>query len=688
MNAVRAESHTRVPLSALRVSTLNVRKTGSGDVSDLVASIIALGLLNPLTVLPANDGTFGVVAGARRLRALQQLAKEGNLPADLEDVPCLVVDATRAAEASTAENVIRLQMHPADQFQAFQEMVTPKDGRPGKPIADVAAHFGVSELVVKRRLSLATVAPKLLQAFREDKLTLEQMMAYAVTTDHKAQIKHYESRSDQRWEMEPHAIRRSLVARGIPTTDRRVVFVGLDAYRAAGGAMHEDLFNDAGGGFVLDEKLLDKLAAQKVADAIAAVTAEGWNFVKTLGPGERAWDVEYNYNRSQPQREKRVLTSDEAAELKKANARVKELDAELCAADDEGGTEDDDPRVIELETLQARVLELERDVEVWSDRQKAAAGAIVYCDEDSGRLVVRRGLIPKSAKAERQVAAETGKKPEPKKPELSEGMIRRLTTHRTMALQFALLQQPAAALAVAADALASRLLYSSESKQALSISTTKHHGQHQLGLDDVTASPLCKGRMALIEKIRTEIGMPSAYKELLPWLLQQKQDVVCRVIGIAASMTLDATQGSIGPHPADAIAEAAGLNMADHWQPTAANYFSLVSSALGLEAVAERKKAEPLMYTAQIYAGVKLKKDELAGQCEQVMRLSGWLPKPLRGKGYSLKGGTKATAEQKAVATGKAKPASKAASKKAPAEKATKAPPKAAKKAVKKQGAK
>lgn len=117
---------TGIPLSALHLSPLNARKTRTGDVDDLAASIAAHGLLQNLTVTVNNKpGEFEVVAGGRRLAAMQQLEREGRLPASLASgVPCLVIEDNDVAhEASTAENTLRENMHPADQFEAFKRMV-------------------------------------------------------------------------------------------------------------------------------------------------------------------------------------------------------------------------------------------------------------------------------------------------------------------------------------------------------------------------------------------------------------------------------------------------------------------------------------------------------------------------------------------------------------------------------------
>jgi ParB family chromosome partitioning protein len=122
-----------------------------------------------------------VVAGDRRLTALKLLAKKKRIAADFE-VPCLLVPDASARTISLAENLLREQMHPADQFEAFAALV-----KEGRSIEDIAADFGVSPLVVQRRLKLANVSPRLLADYRAGAVTLEQLMALTITDDHAAQ---------------------------------------------------------------------------------------------------------------------------------------------------------------------------------------------------------------------------------------------------------------------------------------------------------------------------------------------------------------------------------------------------------------------------------------------------------------------------------------------------------------------
>jgi len=161
---------TEISLAKLIPSPANARRTGAGlGIEALAASIQAHGLLQSLVVRPALDGQgqatgkYEVAAGGRRLTALKLLAKRKRIGKGAA-IPCCVLDGdgVDGAEASLAENVVRLDMHPADQFEAFARLH--QDGA-GLGIEEVAARFGVSAQTVRQRLRLAVVSPALVQAY-------------------------------------------------------------------------------------------------------------------------------------------------------------------------------------------------------------------------------------------------------------------------------------------------------------------------------------------------------------------------------------------------------------------------------------------------------------------------------------------------------------------------------------------
>src|SRR5438046_448643 len=66
------------------------------------------------------------------------------------------------------------------------------------------------------------------------------------------------------WNREPRYIRHRMMESHVPSSDRRVVFVGMDAYAAAGGAVVHDLFSEEGDGYIEDAALLDRLTLEQL----------------------------------------------------------------------------------------------------------------------------------------------------------------------------------------------------------------------------------------------------------------------------------------------------------------------------------------------------------------------------------------------------------------------------------------
>src|ERR1700733_9172574 len=199
-----------IPFNKLILSQSNVRRIKSGiSVEDLAEDIARRGLLQGVSVRAVLDkdgtetGTYEIPAGGRRYRALELLVKQKRM-AKTQAVPCVVRTDGIAEEDSLAENVQRVPLHPLDQFRAFQTL-----RQQGLSEEDIAARFFVSAGVVKQRLKLASVSPRLLDLYAKDEMTLEQLMAFAVTDDH--------ARQEQVWDglarsytKEPYYIRRQL----------------------------------------------------------------------------------------------------------------------------------------------------------------------------------------------------------------------------------------------------------------------------------------------------------------------------------------------------------------------------------------------------------------------------------------------------------------------------------------------
>ena len=260
-----------IPLHSLIPSPHNVRKTPAegSAFEQLKASIAAHGLLENLLVQPAErdgDGAdcFEVVAGGRRLAALQALADDGEIQPD-HPVACHVLPrASAAVELSLVENTVRAAMHPADQVEAFAEIAAD-----GGTVAEIAARFGVSERTVEQRLRLGNAAPELLDAYRAGDMGLQCLQAFCITADSKLQLAVWEELKAQHYGPSVWQIRRLLTEGRIPATAAVAQFIGADAYEAAGGALTRDLFaeEDERGTWFDDPALLRKLALERLEAA-------------------------------------------------------------------------------------------------------------------------------------------------------------------------------------------------------------------------------------------------------------------------------------------------------------------------------------------------------------------------------------------------------------------------------------
>ena len=393
--APRAEPLIReIPLSRLALAPENVRKTPPDPRADaeLKASIAALGLLENLVVRADEPGEdpgsspgqavadrYAVVAGGRRLKAIQALVEENAIDAD-HPVPCLVrTDGDDAGEVSLAENVARIAMHPADQVVAFTKLV-----QSGQSVSSVAARFGLSERLVEQRLRLGNAAPELLDAYRADEIDLEVLKAFAVTTDRERQMAVWEQVAAQGYRPSAWQVKRLLTEERVPGATAIARFVGVEAYEAGGGQVLRDLFarDDESGVWFEDPVLLEKIATDKLQAATDELVTR-WKWAVAMI--EVAWDDTARYGRIEPQPAER--TPEERAEIDKLVTRQDEL-AQL---DDEEWTQE---LLSEAESIETRLDEIEGAVEaraVFRREDLAMAGCIVTVGQD-GSMQLIQGL--------------------------------------------------------------------------------------------------------------------------------------------------------------------------------------------------------------------------------------------------------------------------------------------------------
>ena len=614
-----------VPLSQLlpRRSKRNARTTPRLSIPELAASISRIGLLQNLIVILAADGEqYEVVAGDRRLTALKLLAKKKRIPADFE-VPCLLVADSSARTVSLAENLLREQMHPADQFEAFAALV-----EEGRPIEDIAADFGVSPLVVQRRLKLANVSPRLMADYRAGAVTLEQLMALTITDDHAAQEAAFYGAPE--WQRGASALRERLTEREIDATHPLVRFAGLDAYTAAGGGIRRDLFaDDDSGTFLVDAPLLEKLVRGKL-DALAEdVRTEGWAWVEAVP------HLSYAERRAfqNAPREQREPNAREARRIASLQARLDKIDRALEDAYDAEDEDKAEALEQQRELVAAELQAVQDALKGYVPDVRAVAGVIVTIDRD-GEAAIHRGLLREAeAKALRTLeklrqgftGTEDANDDEgedaapPKAANLSDRLAQRLSAHRTAALQIEVARHPQVALAALVHRMVQTVLqedhYGHDLPLGVRLTMQDRLDTHA---PDWPESPAA----VALREVRQAWGerLPQDSAELFAALLAMEQGELVRLLGVCVAASVDVVTPRATQHqPGAELAQAVGLDMAAWWKPTAEGYFNHVSKAVILEAVQQFAPSHVTRLS-------KLKKTDIASEAERLAEGTGWMP--------------------------------------------------------------
>ncbi len=665
-----------LPLDKLMASSANVRRIKAGvSIAELAEDIGRRGLLQSLNVRAVLDesgaetGKYAVVAGGRRFAALQLLVKSKRLAKNAA-VPCIVKgEGVAAEEDSLAENTMREALHPLDQFRAFQAL------RDEHLMGDeeIAARFFVTPAVVRQRLKLAAVSPKLLDLYADDAMTLEQLMAFTVTADHARQEAVWEalSRSYSRdpalrsaagsagWDPNgapPYAIRRMVTEGAVKPTDKRAMFVGLATYEAAGGVVERDLFAEDGGGFLKDTALLDRLVEEKLAREADAVRQEGWLWV------EAARDLPYGhvFGLRRILAEAVPLGEEEQAEHDRLQAEYEALEAEYATSEDL--PDDADRRFGEIEQ---RLAQLDHRPQAFDLDEAARAGAFVSVDH-VGVLKLERGYVrpedePRepepesidfgsdpigndgviddaittgdgSASAEVSAAALTAERDDEDEEDggrISDRLMTELTAHRTLALRAALSADPDAAYLAVLHVLALRCFYGSGADSCLEIEgRSVALGCHAPTLSDTQAS-----RTLVEQHGLWQAQLPRNSRELWPALVALDADSRAALFALCVGRSVNAIVQPWDRRPgamahADLVAEHLALDMAEGgWLPTVGSYLGRVTKARILAAVREAKGEAAADGVAQ------LRKAEMAEAAEQLLAGTGWLPGPLRTQG-------------------------------------------------------
>lgn len=260
-----------IALKNLIIAKTNNRGRDPAKIAALAASIEVVGLIQPLSGYREGKKTV-IDAGGYRLAALQLLADDGRLPADLaEGIPVNVAASADMTLARTiAENEVRDNLHPIDRLLLYRAMFD----QGAMDAVAIAKACAVSADEVKRLLRLRGVADPILEACKAGRVSLDVVKVYSITEDQALQLSVFEALGDDaaHWE-----VRRRLADGYVSAGGPLARFVGLDAYEAAGGALLVDLFSGREVADWADGALAQRLCDEKLK-ALAADLAEreGW----------------------------------------------------------------------------------------------------------------------------------------------------------------------------------------------------------------------------------------------------------------------------------------------------------------------------------------------------------------------------------------------------------------------------
>lgn len=596
-----------IPLCMLKKSPRNARKTPhkQAEIEALAASIRAHGMIqNPVVEPECNGkkptGYYLVTAGEGRRLAQLLRVKRKEIKKN-EPIRCLVDTAHNAFEISIAENAVRSEMHPADQFEAFFTLHT----KQGLNDEDIAARFGVTAAVVRQRLKLAAVSPKLIQAYRDGDMNLDQLTAFAITDDHAKQKKVWAELPE--WRSDREAILAALTEQQVAADDPRALFVGADAYQAAGGAITRDLFAEEDAGYFADAELVNRLAQEKLQGIADGIRGEGWKWIEVMPEFDHGFTA--SMRRIYPVRG--TLSSADQERLEVLEAEYEALAA--CESEE---------AFAEAERLEQAIATLTGESAYASD-DTARAGAIVALTLN-GDPRIERGFVRREDErrddAKKERTSHDGPAP------LSEKLTVELTAYRTLGLRHTLAQQPEIALIALIHALVSRLFYPfAGDYSCLEIKPLTHHlASHAEGMADHEA-------MQALEAAHEAWAaqLPEDAEGLWDVLVALDPDSRLRILAHCTALTVNAVRAPAQNDAtrlahADALASAVSLDMHTFWQPTAAAYLGRVRKDRILEAVREGVSKEAADNLASMNKGA------MAEAAEQRLANSGWLPPILR----------------------------------------------------------
>ncbi|EHM6535195.1 ParB/RepB/Spo0J family partition protein [Salmonella enterica] len=592
-----------VPLASLIKSPLNVRTVPYSveSVSELAESIKGVGLLQNLVVHTLPGDRYGVAAGGRRLAALNMLAERGILTADWP-VRVKVIPQELATAASMTENGHRRDMHPAEQIAGFRAIA-----QEGKTPAQTGDLLGYSPRHVQRMLKLADLAPVILDALAEDRITTEHCQALALENDTARQVQVFEAACQSGWGGKPdvRVIRNLITESEVAVAgNSKFRFVGADAFSP--DELRTDLFSDDEGGYVdcvaLDAALLEKL--QAVAEHLRE--AEGWEWCAgRMEPVGECREDAGTY---------RCLPEPEAVLTEAEDERLNELMTRYDALENQ--CEESDLLEAEMKLMRCMA-----KVRAWTPEIRAGSGVVVSWRY--GNVCVQRGVQLRSEDDAADDADRTEQVQEKASvEEISLPLLTKMSSERTLAVQAALMQQPDKSLALLAWTLCLNVFgsgaYSNPAKIRLEC-------EHYALTSDAPSGKEGAAFMAMMaEKARLAALLPDGWARDMTTFLSLSQEVLLSLLSFCTACSIHGVQtreyGHTSRSPLDSLESAIGFHMRDWWQPTKANFFGHLKKPQIIAALNEAG------LSGAARDAEKMKKGDAAEHAEFHMKDNRWVP--------------------------------------------------------------
>ena len=592
-----------VPLDSLIKSPLNVRTVpySAESVSELADSIKGVGLLQNLVVHALPGDRYGVAAGGRRLAALNMLAERDIIQVDWP-VRVKVIPQELATAASMTENGHRRDMHPAEQIAGFRAMA-----QEGKTPAQIGDLLGYSPRHVQRMLKLADLAPVILDALAEDRITTEHCQALALENDTARQVQVFEAACQSGWGGKPEVqtIRRLVTESEVAVAgNTKFRFVGADAFSP--DELRTDLFSDDEGGYVdcvaLDAALLEKL--QAVAEYLREAEGWGWCAGRMEAVGECREDARAYRNLPQPEA---VLTEAEEERLNELMARYDALENQCEESD-----------LLEAEMKLMRCM---AKVRAWTPEMRAGSGVVVSWRY--GNVCVQRGV---QLRSEDDVADDADRTEQMQEKasveEISLPLLTKMSSERTLAVQAALMQQPDKSLALLAWTLCLNVFGSGAYSKPAQISLECKH--YSLTSDAPSGKEGAAFMAMMAEKARLAALLPEGWSRDMTTFLSLSQEVLLSLLSFCTACSIHGVQtrecGHTSRSPLDTLESAIGFHMRDWWQPTKANFFGHLKKPQVIAALNEAG------LSGAARDAEKMKKGDAAEHAEFHMKDNRWVP--------------------------------------------------------------